>query len=229
MTDTASETIGDRILTELRRDFYFEQDSWATEAVARVASRLQLCRTGKEPLTVHVPWLDELTAFTSAGSHIFVSRKLIQLLPKDDHIAFVIAHEMAHHDCGHLDLLPDWFAALSPVEVRSLIFALYRVTETLINGAQTEMEADLYAFKMVDAAGYDVDESLRLFDILAKAALDLGSVKLVWGLDAEFSQGINNRIVHWLSQRRSGYLSITERKNVLVKLLAESKLAKATL
>jgi len=46
----------------------------------------------------HVMLLDsrELNAFSTAGGHIFITKGLIDIVPSEDAIAGIIAHELAH-------------------------------------------------------------------------------------------------------------------------------------
>lgn len=47
-------------------------------------------------------------AFTMPGRRIHVSRELLSRGLGELGLAFIIAHEMAHHDLGHLDVAGEW-------------------------------------------------------------------------------------------------------------------------
>jgi predicted Zn-dependent protease len=77
------------------------------EKVTRVAQRLQADVEEEKRLRVEVPWIEAFTAFTVPGRYIYVSRRLLELCRSDESVAFLIAHEVAHHRLGHLDIFPD--------------------------------------------------------------------------------------------------------------------------
>lgn len=207
--------IGETILEAIKDDYVIESADWAVECIERVNSRLQAKRSNKRPFEIHVPWIEETTAFTAPGKHIFISRSLFQLLRDDEQVAFVIAHEMGHHDCGHIDIFPQWFAKASAVELQTLIFGLYRTVETLIYGAKTEIEADEYALNLCKNADYDPAKCIAAFDTIKSVALDMGAITTTYGVPDPGDDSLSANIKRWLSHRQSGYLSIIERKQFL--------------
>lgn len=67
-----------------------------------IARRLNAVRAGrpKEPVVL---WTAPHAAVTRRGPWIYVARSFVDRL-SDDALAFVMGHEMAHHDLGHLAL-----------------------------------------------------------------------------------------------------------------------------
>jgi Zn-dependent protease with chaperone function len=62
-------------------------------------------KSEEEPyFKVLIQWLNERAAFTAPGEYIYFSGRLLELCPKDEHIAFVLGHELAHHQLGHVAL-----------------------------------------------------------------------------------------------------------------------------
>jgi glycosyltransferase involved in cell wall biosynthesis len=92
----------------MHKEIYFEQEAWAVERVGRVNDRLQSGRLPANRLIVEIPWLEEVTAFTAPGRYIYFSRRLYERCYTDEQVAFVIAHELAHHDLGHVNLFAGW-------------------------------------------------------------------------------------------------------------------------
>jgi Zn-dependent protease with chaperone function len=86
------------------REYAGETEAWATERVARVMARLNAERLDAEPKEAVILLLPRSRAFTTTGRYVYISRRLLERLPSDDEAAFVLAHEIAHHDCGHLAL-----------------------------------------------------------------------------------------------------------------------------
>src|SRR4051794_33940068 len=101
-------SFGEWLHQQIAEAAYFEQEAWAIDRVRRVESRLQAVRPQEEPLIVEIPWLELFTAFTGPGRYIYFSRRLYERCATDEHVAFVIAHEMAHHDLRHVDLFSRW-------------------------------------------------------------------------------------------------------------------------
>jgi Zn-dependent protease with chaperone function len=81
------------------------------EAVSRAMAALNEARTPLEPMIGEVLWLGAPVAFTFAGPYVYISRRLIERCASDAPVAFALAHEMGHHDLGHLDRADRWVAA----------------------------------------------------------------------------------------------------------------------
>ena len=121
-------------------------------------------------------------------------------------------------------MFPDWLGNVASVDVGFLIFALYRVVETLIYGPEQECEADRNALELCLKAGYDGQKCVELFNKLEKLALDMGDVTGTFGpddLDEElFDEATwSTKIRIWLHQRKRGYLPIRERRERLLRHL----------
>jgi hypothetical protein len=138
----------------------------------------------------------------------------------DEMVAFIVGHEIAHHDLGHICVFPDWFKNASSTDMRLLLLVLYRTVETRIYGPEQECDADRYALELCIKAGYDPSECIALFDILEAKALDIGDLDAVFGPDEsddELSDDASwvTKIRIWLYQRKRGYLPIRDRKKML--------------
>src|SRR6476646_8937674 len=68
-----------------------------------VAARINAVRTGP-PKDAVVLWTTGFAAVTRKGPWIYVSHVFAQRL-SDDALAFVLGHEMAHHELGHLSTM----------------------------------------------------------------------------------------------------------------------------
>lgn len=99
-----------------------------------LAARLNRARDGKpkEPVVV---WSPDYSAITKRGPWVYVARGFAEAL-SDDALAFVLAHEMAHHDLGHLS---------PPLVVAGLLGESPRM----------ELHADRQAVRTAIAAGFD--------------------------------------------------------------------------
>src|SRR5579859_5836613 len=86
-------------------EFGPEQESvpWAADQLSRVMKRLSSVRPFRAPkIDAEVLWVREVTAFTVPGHYVYISRRLMERCASDDPVALVLAHEIAHHDLGHL-------------------------------------------------------------------------------------------------------------------------------
>src|SRR5438874_44601 len=136
----------DTLRDEIMRELVVETEGWAFERAARVDARLQRTVPPELRLETLIVWLDEHTAFTSIGRTIYVSRRLFERLPDDDAAAFVIAHELAHHDLGHI---PPITARWLPLRI-----AIDLLTR-LVHRPDRELDADRRAIELCVRAGYD--------------------------------------------------------------------------
>lgn len=212
--------------------FGAEHDGWAVEQVRRIDARLQASVPLDQRLETVVLWIPEANAFTMPGRHVYVSRRLLERMGgRDEPVALVIAHEMAHHRLGHVagqELLDR-----VPAVMRDFALDLALVSTRVLHGAERESDTDAAAFGLCLAAGYDARACLRAFDVLEEIALDHGDVEGVTGsasaLESEIA-GDPEWVVaakRWLYERRRGYLPLEERKARLVAAHEASAAAKA--
>jgi peptidase M48-like protein len=221
-----ADKIGEWLYSEIKSTIVLESSGWAIESVQRVGEKLQIGRPTKEPFEVKVPWIEHFTAFTAPGRYIYVSRRLLEMCRDDEMTAFVIAHEMAHHDLGHLDIFPEWLTNLTGTTITPLLTVLYRNMETVFYGPEKECAADRRAVDLCKEAGYDIEKCLTFFDVLEKFALDIGDLDIVFGpdeSDEELSKDADwvTRLRIWWFKMRHGYLPIRDRRQMLIRYLNE--------
>lgn len=218
-------TFGEWLNRELRAAFHFETDGWAAERVKRVSDRLQADRPPDVRLIVEAPWISEATAFTAPGRYVYFCRGLLELCD-DEAAALVVAHEIAHHDLGHLDVFPGWMAKMSRLMRMGGVYlgAAFHEMEKRIYGPENECRADKHGLMLCLKAGYDGKRCLALFDHLERYALDMRDLDMVYGPDASDDElaedaGWATRTKVWLWQRSRGYLPIRDRKAALASYL----------
>ena len=223
---------GDWLYRELIADVHREETGWAPERVERVAARLQADRAEGVRLVPIVLWIRVFTAFTTVGRYIYVGRRLLERCADDESAAFLVAHEIAHHDLGPLSA-PDWL----PEGVRErggrIMASLYASMAHRVHGPERECAADRYALDLCVRAGYDAVKCLELFGVLESNAAEVGDEDMIHGPDTESddelapdaSGGTRARI--WLWQRSRGYLPIRDRRAALVRYLEEARSGRA--
>jgi len=215
-TDPRSD-FADWLHRKLVRECANEIAAWARERIERVQQRLNDARGGKPPLETTILWIAPPLAFTLAGKHVYISRTLFERLPSDDATAFVLAHEAAHHDLGHLDLYSAWANWLPRCDATGYLAALLGVMEHHRYGPEREAAADDYAVDLVLKAGFNGQLAVQALAILENVALDRGDVSGVFGpenlLDPT-DPARNSAAYHvqrWVWTHMHGYLPLHER------------------
>ena len=214
---TPGVSLGQWLYDELGEEVLFETEPWALERVERVLARLTPQRPGKRALRVVIPSVTAVAAFTAPGPFIFFNRGLYQLCPDDDTTAFVIAHEIAHHDLGHLSLVPDWMGRMARRWSGKIAVMIAGAVTKRLYGPERECDADLYALRLCMKAGYDPERCLHLFLVLENYFLDHGDISAVVGTDAESDQELEptasrvTKLRVWAYQRMRGYLPVRDR------------------
>jgi predicted Zn-dependent protease len=222
-------TLGEWLHQELVDAVFIETDSWATTLVRRVADRLQYDRPISQQFEVIVPWITDPNAFTAPGRFIYFGRRLLERCPKDEMVAFVLGHEIAHHDLSHLALIPDWMPRYARGRGGLIAALVFEAVERRLYGPERECAADRYGLDLCIKAGYDPEVCLQFFHILEMLALDCGDVDMVVGPDPNSDQDlaknapwlIKARV--WAWQRTRGYLPIQDRLGALRTYLEERK------
>jgi len=226
----SGEWFGEWLHAVIAEQAVLEQNGFMPDRVRSAAARLQAYRRPDERFEVEIPWLREFTAFTAPGRYIYFSRRLLECCPYEDAAAFVIAHELAHHELGHLDYfrgsVAKRAARFQPARLAMLFFA---VLQRHVYSVESEIAADQRAIDLCVDAGYDAGKSLYLFRILELIALDYGDLNGVYGLDRESDRELSpdaSAILKarvWLYQRRRGYLPIQDRLAELQRYLVRTR------
>jgi len=211
--------LGEGLNRRLRKLTFFENEGWACERANRVSERLQFDAPASERLIVEVPWLEEKTAFTAPGRYIYFCRGLYERCGNDEEVAFVVAHEMAHHRLGHAQLLGSRIPFVAALPGAALIACLIRGMQRRAISPEAEIAADRLGLELCLRAGYDGWKCLRLFDILEELALDAGDLSGAFGCDWIASEPRQDqplsRAARWIWERARGYPALRERKQRL--------------
>jgi Zn-dependent protease with chaperone function len=194
---------GDWFYEEIQADLVIEKSGWPFDSTQRVAERLNQQRQTSLKIEPVVIWIDQVTAFIVPGRYLYISRELLQRLPDDNAIAFLIAHEMAHHDLGHVRLSNySWLKSL-PGDV--YLAMLLKHIENKFTSLEHESQADQYGLDLCLSAGYDGQKCLELFNVLEAHLLDFRNLEAVFGLeesdkpDSEYWLG---SLGQWFTQTR---------------------------
>lgn len=212
---------------ELVREYANEIEPWAIERANRVMDRLNAARVDRERKDAVILWLQGFTAFTFVGRYIYIVRYLYERLPSDESVAFIFAHEIAHHDCGHLELRGNWTSWLPRTTATSYVAALAAVLEHKTYGPERESQSDVYAMQLCLDAGYDGTRCLQAFDIMENMSLDVGDIDGVFGPENLLDPtdpgkgGIAHQVQRWIWTKHRGYLPLRERRERVNAYLAK--------
>ena len=211
-------TFGEWLRREIEELVHVERRGFFVDQVAKVALRLQADRPPEDRLEVVIPWSPVPTAFTAPGRYVYFNRSLLERCPSDEAVAFVIAHEIAHHDLGHLSLIHGPLTKrLASIGLGFVALSLYQSVQARLYGPEDECAADRTGLDLCLRSGYAGKKCLRVFHVLEQLALDRGAIAAVYGLDedsdAELSPDASfmTRARIWVWQRRCGYLPIQDR------------------
>jgi predicted Zn-dependent protease len=194
-------------------------DGQRTARAHRVASRLDRVRVtdGKAPLAApFVLWIPLPTAFATPGGRTYLSRALVDLLPDDAALAFVIGHEMAHHDLGHLSPPPSLARWLVEVPVAARLALVGRQALHAWMRPEWELAADRAGLDLALRAGYPAGGAELALRALERYALDHRSLGEVFGWSEEGDRDdARAGVAEWLRQRARGYVPLRERIEAL--------------
>lgn len=194
-----------------------EHETWAIERIARVMAKLNRVRRGKPKLRGHILGIRDYNAFTFPGENVYISRRLLERCANDAEAAMILAHEVAHHDLGHLESFKGWAEKLPRSVLGEVISTAYTLVENRIHSQANELAADAHAFVLCRKAKYDPVECAQMFDILRMHAIDVGALDAAYGEDEE-EVGPIGRLFQKL---KTTHPSIRDRKDRLLASLKE--------
>ena len=216
-------SFGEWFRSALEEELPFEEEVEWLDRLRIPAERLQAPRPAEDRLRVLVPWMDGRNAWVVPGPYIYFSRGLLERLPDEACVAFIIAHEVAHHDLGHLDFFKPWPQHLDDIPLGGAVALVLHHFIRRVYSPERELDADRVGLDLCLEAGYDGQACLKAFHILKHLTLDLGAIDSVFGPDllgkAPETQWVH-RAKMWLWQRSLGYLPIEERRRILEEHLA---------
>lgn len=152
--------------------------------VRGVVERIERTRPpGAVPIEAYIVKDADVNAFTPGGGHLFVNAGLLAAMENEAQFATVVAHEIGHIDRGHIQAGQATRTGVQLGAAAAQIGgALLGIDPNLTQlgvglGANLavssftrtqERDADATGVRYVAAAGYDVDEGARSFEVLSR-------------------------------------------------------------
>jgi Zn-dependent protease with chaperone function len=222
---------GDWLYERLVEEVDIETEPWAVELVQRVAARLNQARWPAAPLEPVILWMTSPMAFTAPGRYIYYSRGLLHMASGEEPVAFVLAHEMAHHDLGHTRFFRGKLAPLRHLPGALVLAAVQALADHWLNSAENEAVADACALDLCRAAGYEGALCVRIFDVLEAYALDYHAIECVFGPEEALQphpEGLSRwpeLARSWVWQHCHSHPPIRNRKEALLARLSDGRAA----
>jgi predicted Zn-dependent protease len=114
---------------------------------------------------------ETVNAWTHSGGYIYVTRGLMEFTKSTDELAFVIAHELAHHENRHCDKTLRRIKAATETfgdnDLGTIAHVLFSWVMAAFDQDQ-EIESDLGALYLSYQAGFDPEKGLPFFTRLAE-------------------------------------------------------------
>ncbi len=168
--------LGRQLSAELERQVKLSDDAILSEYVNRLAQTIARQTEITLPVSVRVIESADVNAFTLPGGHVYVTSAMLKLTESEAELAFVLAHELGHVAARHatreasrdrllqlgslpLVMLGGWSGAA----VRQLAQPASQLG--LLKGERDfEAQADRLGVDFLDAAGYDPEAAIEVFE-----------------------------------------------------------------
>lgn len=186
----AERQASEQLVQQLRARDMLVEDRSLTGYVQSVVDRVERTRPpGAVPIRSYIVKDADVNAFTPGGGALFVNAGLLAAMENEAQFATVVAHEIGHIDRGHIQAQRSTQTGVQLGAAAAQIGgALLGIDPTLTElgvglGAQyavssftrtQERDADLTGVRYLAAAGYDVDEGARSFEVLRRLYGDGG-------------------------------------------------------
>ncbi|MBI3911157.1 MAG: M48 family metalloprotease [Armatimonadetes bacterium] len=174
---SAEVSLGREIASRIEQMLPVDRDAVATARVQQLGRRLvSVAEDVDLPYEFHVVETSEINAFALPGGFVYVHRGLLQLLPNDDALAFVLGHEITHAARHHsIDQMEKSLAVsllLGAVSGGSTAAAA-QAADLIIGLKFTrddENEADRIGLRSMARAGFNPNAAAEAMLVIRRAA-----------------------------------------------------------
>ncbi len=153
----------------IERNLPISKDPTFTAKIQSIGRRLAQAAERKDlQYEFHVIAQPDINAFALPGGYIYLYQGLIQNLPSDDALAFVIAHEMVHAAKRH------WAGMMKKATALSVLSLGYADVLNLFlvpaYSRDAEREADSMAMRMIAKSGFNPQGAIQAMQKLLEIA-----------------------------------------------------------
>jgi predicted Zn-dependent protease len=143
-----------------------DEDRLVEEYVDRIGRRIAAGAGRKLAYRFHyVPDQDLINAFALPGGHVFLGAGLFAKIKKEDELAAILGHEIAHVDLYHCAERLQVEVRLRNLPLGDLVALPVRVFEAGYTKVQ-ELEADREGVRLTVGAGYSPLGAVRVFETM---------------------------------------------------------------
>ena len=176
-------SIGRETASMVEQFYDVDRDPVAAARVRQIGRRLAaVAENADYPFEFHVVESGEVNAFALPGGFIYVFRGLLQLVPNDDALAFVLAHEVSHvtrrHSIRQFEknvLLSAGITAVLAGTGASGFGRAANVAQALASLSFTrhdESDADETGIRILAGAGYNPKAAAEAMELIKRASGD---------------------------------------------------------
>jgi len=158
---TQKEEIGQRRHGQLQKEYVFAKDFDIKKTVYQVFAQLKEKAASRTDFKLHVIASEEINAFTTIGGNIYLTTGLLHYVTSKDELAFIIGHEMGHHEKLHLERKIKKVMTTATLFSKTGVDAFTKIALDVNSKVSApfdqidEYEADKYGFVLAQACGFD--------------------------------------------------------------------------
>lgn len=153
---------------KLLKDFQNKQN------VLQTFANIKNVANSSTKFKLHIIASEDINAFTMIGGHIYLTTELLSYVDSMDELAFILGHEIGHHEKLHLERKIKKIMATSNLFGVTGVEDFTKIAVDLNNKFSApfdqinEYESDQYGFELAKKAGYDVNRFADFFKRLEK-------------------------------------------------------------
>lgn len=165
ITETDESDYGAKLFEEITKQYKVLNNSDSKKLENMMSVLLEARPAKRKGYQYPIYLLDDNTvnAFT-AGGYVFVFKGLLDYCSNDNELAFILAHEIAHNELNHMQLI------LKRIKMGGQLGEILYVAKQLIAASFNqfdELEADSYAIDLLMATTYDPKPGINFWKKMA--------------------------------------------------------------
>jgi hypothetical protein len=167
--------MGREAAQEYERTESIDADPMLAARVRRIGNRLiAVCDATQYPFEFHEVETNEINAFAMPGGFVYFFRGLAQLMPGDDALAFIMAHEISHvtqrHGVKQMEKSMAIGAVLNYTLTPGMGTGLLHLVIDMHYSRHDEAEADRLGLALMAKAGFDPTQGAEAMQVIARIA-----------------------------------------------------------